>query len=86
MGRIVSEVRHRTRQRIALDIQDACNPVAVCIELAEQITLFSRTAEYHGTQSICEDPALRAITYKVADLFRVSNWNAWDEIAKALEP
>jgi hypothetical protein len=75
----------KTREEIALGIQDACNPTAVANELCEQITRFSKESpHYAGTASICNDAALRAIAYKLADLFHVADFNAWEPIAKAL--
>jgi hypothetical protein len=75
-----------TRQETAWMIQDACNPMGVANELLHQMKAFCDTPEYTGTDSIRNDPALRAIAYKLADLFRVSNWDRWDELDAALRP
>jgi hypothetical protein len=74
----------KTRWQIALDVQHVSNPAAVANELCQQITLFSRAIDYSGTRSICEDTALRAIVFKLADLFGVSDSLAWDAISKSL--
>jgi DNA-directed RNA polymerase subunit RPC12/RpoP len=67
---------------LALEIQDAVNPLAVANVLVKEIREFSRRPEFTGTRSVREDPALRAIAHKLADLFGVADFDAWDGIAK----
>lgn len=74
------------RHEIAWAIQNACNPLGVANELLRQMKAFQETAEYKGTNSLRDDPALRAIAYKLADLFSVADWDRWDELQDKIAP
>lgn len=74
------------RKDIAWRIQDACNPSGVTHELLRQMEKFRETEAFTGTTSLREDPALRAIAYKLADLFNVADWNRWSELHDAIAP
>lgn len=55
------------RYQEAIDIQDACNPVAVAGVLQKQMVSVLR--ERQSTAAIREDAAVRLLLYKLMDMF-----------------
>lgn len=76
----------QNRHEIAWAIQNACNPMGVAHELIAQMRAFQSAPEYTGTTSMRDDPALRAIAYKLADLFAVADWDRWSELHNEIAP
>lgn len=55
----------------AKEVQDACNPIAVCNFLLEAMKAVSN--EKNGFDEMRRDPYLRAIIGKLCDLFHISH-------------
>lgn len=57
--------------------QGACNPMGVVYTLQRHMEEFRNSSEHQGTQSVCEDPALRLIVHQLAWLMKI---HAIDEV------
>lgn len=58
-------------KRQAREIQDACNPIAVCNFLVGAMKAVNKEAK--GYDAMRQDPYLKAIIGKLADLFHISH-------------
>lgn len=58
-------------QKNAREIQDACNPIAVCNFLVGAMKAVNK--EVKGYDAMRQDPYLKAIIGKLADLFHISH-------------
>lgn len=74
------------RFETALDIQNACNPSGVAKTFYDLACEFMRSPEFTGTNAVRNDPALKLIAFKLADLMGVGTldgteafWKAHDE-------
>jgi hypothetical protein len=70
-----NELGKRYRDAIAIS-QGACNPSGVARSLVAAIDEFARSADYRGTDSVCQDTAVRLICHQLAFLLNVDGLNS----------
>lgn len=58
-------------KKTAREIQDACNPIAVCNYLVDAMKVVND--EVNGFDAMRQDPYLKAIVGKLCDLFHISH-------------
>jgi hypothetical protein len=57
-----------SRFQMALDIQDAVNPSGVAHAFLDICLILRSQPSFEGTEALKRDPALRLISYKLADM------------------
>lgn len=65
------------RFKVAIEIQDACNPSGVARELVRVIKDAMDDPECTGTDWVRQDPAVRLVVNKLMDLTRADAGDLW---------